>query len=89
VERLAREAGMEVPSARPKSGARPKAGDPPWRAGSGGEWFETMRGNVGRPAMEYFKRRGCARPSTGSWASAPDDRNALLTLKKRGFPMIC
>src|SRR5512134_3266240 len=90
VERLAREAGMEVPVSSPEE--RRKAEKQATLHGAleaAAKWFETMlRGNVGRPGMEYFKRRGLRDETIDRFrlGFAPDDRNALLeALKKQGM----
>jgi DNA primase len=90
VERLAREAGMEVPVSSPEE--RRKAAKQATLHGAleaAAKWFETqLRGNNGRVGLEYFKRRGLRDETIDRFrlGFAPDDRNALLdALKKQGI----
>jgi DNA primase len=91
VERLAREAGMEVPVSSPEE--RRKAEKQATLHGAleaAAKWFEQqLRNNNGRAGMAYFQRRGLRDDTIDRFrlGFAPDDRNALLeALKKQGMP---
>jgi DNA primase len=90
VERLAREAGLEVPVSSPEERRKEEK-----RATLHGaleaacRWFEEqLRGPAGRAGLAYFQRRGLRDETIERFrlGYAPDDRNALLeALKKQGF----
>jgi DNA primase len=90
VERLAREAGLEVPVSSPEE--RRKAEKQATLHGAleaAAKWFEAqLRGSAGRAGLDYFKRRGLRDDTIDRFrlGFAPDDRNALLeALKKQGI----
>lgn len=90
VERLAREAGLEVPVSSPEE--RHKAEKQATLHGAleaAARWFEEqLRGAAGRAGMDYFKRRGLRDETIDRFrlGYAPDDRNALKeALKKQGI----
>src|SRR5215470_7696578 len=90
VERLARDAGMQVPASTPEERQREER-----RATLHGvleaaaAWFEAqLRAGVGRPGLEYFKRRGLQDETIARFrlGYAPDSRTALRdALSKAGF----
>ncbi|HEY7690315.1 MAG TPA: DNA primase, partial [Dongiaceae bacterium] len=89
VERLAREAGMEVPVSSPEE--RRKAEKQATLHGAleaAAKWFEAqLRNNSGRAGMEYFRRRGLRDETIDRFrlGFAPDDWHALKeALKKEG-----
>ena len=89
VERLAREAGMEVPVSSPEE--RRKAEKQATLHGAleaAAKWFEAqLRSNSGRAGMEYFRRRGLRDETIDRFrlGFAPDDWHALKeALKKEG-----
>jgi DNA primase len=90
VERLAQEAGLEVPRPTPQDAAREE------RRRSLGEateaacaWYEQqLRGAAGRPGLEYFRRRGLTDETIRAFrlGYAPDARDALRqALRRQGF----
>ena len=90
VERLARDVGMQVPASTPEERQREER-----RATLHGAleaaavWFEAqLRAGVGRPGLEYFKRRGLQDETMARFrlGYAPDSRTALHdALGKAGF----
>ena len=90
VERLARDVGMQVPASTPEERQREER-----RATLHGAleaaavWFEAqLRAGVGRPGLEYFKRRGLQDETMARFrlGYAPDSRTALRdALGKAGF----
>jgi DNA primase len=90
VERLAREAGLEVPVSSPEE--RRKAEKQATLHGAleaAAKWFEAqLKAPAGRAGLDYFKRRGLRDDTIDRFrlGFAPDDRNALLeALKKQGI----
>jgi DNA primase len=90
VERLAEEAGLEVPRATPQDAAREERrkslGD---AVEAAAKWFEQQLWSAaGRPALEYFRRRGLGDETIRSFrlGYAPDGREQLKqALGKQGF----
>jgi DNA primase len=90
VERLAREVGMQVPTTSPEERQREER-----RATlhsvleAAAAWFEAqLRAPVGRPGLDYLKRRGLEDDTIGRFrlGYAPDGRIALKdALAKAGF----
>ena len=90
VERLAREAGLEVPVSSPEE--RRKAEKQATLHGAleaAARWFEEqLRSSAGRTGMDYFKRRGLRDETIDRFrlGYAPDDWNALReALKSQGI----
>src|SRR5262245_93017 len=81
VERLARDAGLQVPASSPEERQREErraALDSVLEAAAA--WFEAqLRAGVGRPGLDYFKRRGLQDETIGRFrlGYAPDSRTAL------------
>jgi DNA primase len=81
VERLARDVGLQVPASSPEERQREEQ-----RATlhstleAAAAWFEAqLRAGVGRPGLEYFKRRGLQDDTIARFrlGYAPDSRSAL------------
>ena len=86
VERLAREAGMEVPRQIAGGAAQGReAGDPPWRAGSGGEVVRAamLRGNVGRAGHGILQ---APRPARRDHRPLPPGLRARRPQRAAGSP---
>jgi len=91
VERLAGEAGLEVPRESPEERARAER-----QATLGGavefaaKWFEQqLRASAGRAGLDYFKRRGLSDDTLRRFrlGFAPDTRHGLkAALEKGGIP---
>lgn len=90
VERLAEEAGLEVPRASPREFAREEQrktlGDVVEAAA---RWYEQqLWGGAGRPGLEYFRARGLSDQTIRDFrlGYAPDGRDGLRqTLRKQGY----
>jgi DNA primase len=90
VERLARDVGMQVPATTPEERQREES-----RATlhsvleAAAAWFEAqLRAGVGRPGLEYLKRRGLQDDTVARFrlGYAPDGRTALKDgLARAGF----
>jgi DNA primase len=91
VEKLAAEAGMQVPRESPEERARAERQQ---TLGGAVEFaarhFEQqLRASAGRPGLEYFKRRGLNDDTIGRFrlGYAPDSRHGLkVALEKAGIP---
>jgi len=81
VERLARDVGMQVPASTPEERQREEQRATLHTAlEAAAAWFEAqLRAGVGRPGLDYFKRRGLQDETIARFrlGYAPDSRSAL------------
>src|SRR5215470_1072073 len=90
VERLARDVGLQVPASAPEERQREEHRATLHTAlEAAAAWFEAqLRAAVGRPGLDYFKRRGLQDETIARFrlGYAPDSRGALKdALAKAGF----
>ena len=90
VERLAQEAGLEVPRPTPQDAAREERRRSLAEATEAAcVWYaQQLRMAAGRPGLEYFRRRGLSEDSIRDFrlGFAPDARDALRqALRRQGF----
>jgi DNA primase len=90
VERLARDAGMQVPASTPEERQREEQRATLHSAlEAAAAWFEAqLRAGIGRPGLDYFKRRGLQDETIARFrlGYAPDSRSGLKdALAKAGI----